>query len=114
MKKLGKIKKNVFSLILKHDRLVVVLMSWGRLFRNFWAANIKARSSRVFDDSIGGKWSKAHDGQQVVSDFYGKLEFPSLIARHYFNNFVHCEPPKLYCLYISPANYSRQIGVQQL
>ena len=89
-------------------------MSWGRLFRNSGTANMKAQSPRVFDDFIVGKQSKAHGGQQVVSDFYGKLEFPSLIARHYFNTFVHCEPPKLYCLYISPANYSRQIGVQQL
>ena len=61
---------------------MVVLVSWGTLFRNFGAANIKARSPRVFDDFIGGKRSKAHGGQQVVSDFYGKLEFPSPVARH--------------------------------
>ena len=73
-------------------------MSCGRLFRNFGAANMKARSPRVFDDFIGGKRSKAHGGQQVVSDFYGKLEFQSPIARHYFNNFVDCELPKLHCV----------------
>lgn len=66
---------------------MVVLVSCGRLFRNFGAANIKARSPRVFNDFIGGKRSKAHGGQQVVSDFYGKLEFHSQIARHYFNDF---------------------------
>ena len=61
---------------------MVVLVSWGRLFRNFGAANIKARSPRVYDDFIGEKRSKAHGEQQVVSDFYGKLEFPSPVARH--------------------------------
>ena len=33
-------------------------MSRGRLFHNIWAANVKARSRRVFDDFIGGKRSK--------------------------------------------------------
>lgn len=51
-------KNNVFSLILRDDRLVVALMSCGRLFRNFGAGNIKVRSPRVFDDFIGRKQSK--------------------------------------------------------
>ena len=52
-----------FSLILKRDRLVVVLMSCSRPFRNSGAANIKARLPKVFDDFIGGKRSKVPSQQ---------------------------------------------------
>ena len=60
-KKLG--KQVLFSLISKHHRLVVVLMSCSRLFNNFGAANIKAQLPRVFDDFIGGKRSKVPSQQ---------------------------------------------------
>lgn len=49
-------KQKCFSVILIHDRLVVVHMSQGRLLHK--ARNIKEQYPRIFDDIIGGKKSK--------------------------------------------------------
>ena len=44
---------------------MIICMAYGRLFYNFGAMNIKARSPRVFDDFIGGKWSKVPSQEHV-------------------------------------------------
>ena len=45
-------------------------MSYGRLFHNFGAMNIKARSPRVFDDFIGRKRSKVPSQEHVPLNCY--------------------------------------------
>ena len=62
--------KNVLSFIFKVDRFMVIRMSYGRLFHNFEAMNIKAWSPRVFDDFISGKWSKVQSQEHVPLNCY--------------------------------------------
>ena len=49
---------------------MVIRMSYGRLFNNFGAMNIKAQSPRVFDDFIGGKQSKVQSQEHVPLNCY--------------------------------------------
>ena len=56
--------------MLKVDSFMVIRMSYGRLFHNFGAMNIKARSPKVFNDFIGGKWSKVPSQEHVSLNCY--------------------------------------------
>ena len=49
---------------------MIIHMSYGRLFHNFEAMNIKAWSQRVFDDFISGKWSKVQSQEHVPLNCY--------------------------------------------